>query len=243
VYDRFGEEGLNGGGPGGMGGMDPSDLFSSFFGGAFGGGQRRPQGPRRGKDMHHALKVTLEDLYKGKTSKLALQKSVVCSKCDGKGGKEGAVKSCEGCRGTGVKVTLRQFGPMVQQIQSACGDCNGEGEIIREKDRCKGCNGRKIIQERKVLEVHVEKGMRDEQRIAFSGEGDQAPGILPGDVVIVLDQVPHQKFVRKGDDLIYKCDLELLTALAGGQFSFTHLDGRVCVVSVIPGEVIKSGTP
>jgi hypothetical protein len=33
-----------------------------------------------------------EDIYKGKVSKLALQKSVICGGCDGRGGKEGAVK-------------------------------------------------------------------------------------------------------------------------------------------------------
>lgn len=74
---------------------------SQFFGGGFGGGGaggggRRPQGPRRGKDMAHNLKVSLEDLYKGKVSKLALQKQVICVKCEGKGGKDGAVKSCTG---------------------------------------------------------------------------------------------------------------------------------------------------
>ena len=51
----------------------------------FGGGRSKPSGPRKGKDMAHALKVSLEDLYKGKVSKLALQKQIICEKCDGKG--------------------------------------------------------------------------------------------------------------------------------------------------------------
>lgn len=242
MYDQFGEEGLNG--QGGMGGMDAEDLFSQLFGGGiFGGGGRggRPSGPRRGKDMVHQLKVSLEDLYKGKTTKLALQKHVLCSKCEGRGGKEGSVKTCNTCHGQGVRVIMRQMGPMVQQIQQPCGDCQGQGETIDEKDRCKECQGRKINNERKILEVHIDKGMRDGQKITFNGEGDQAPGIVPGDIIIALDEKPHPIFQRKGDDLTYEAKIDLLTALAGGQFAIPHLDDRVLLVTVLPGEAIHPG--
>ncbi|KAI8912916.1 hypothetical protein DFJ77DRAFT_440978 [Powellomyces hirtus] len=246
VYDRYGEEGLSGEGGGGPG-MSPEDLFSHLFGGGGGGffggggGRSRNAGPRKGKDMAHALKVSLEDLYKGKVSKLALQKQVICNKCDGKGGKEGAVKTCTGCHGRGVKIIMRQIGPMIQQMQQTCPDCNGEGEMIKEKDRCKACNGKKISSERKILEVYIDKGMQDGQKITFTGEGDQAPGIVPGDVIIVIEEKEHPRFKRKGDDLYYEAKIDLLTALAGGQFSITHLDDRVLLVNILPGEVVKPG--
>lgn len=251
VYDQYGEEGLSGGGGGGPGGMDPQDLFSQlfgggggFFGGGGGGGRGgRPQGPRKGKDLVHRIKVSLEDLYKGKTTKLALQKHVLCTKCKGKGGKEGAVKSCQGCHGQGVKMILRQLGPMVQQIQQTCQDCNGEGEIINAKDRCKGCLGKKIVNERKVLEVFIDRGMKEGQTISFTGEADQSPGIEPGDVVIVIEEKPHEIFKRKGDDLYAEVSIDLLTALAGGQFALQHLDERALIVTIHPGDVIKPGTP
>jgi DnaJ-class molecular chaperone len=125
MYDQYGEEGLNGG-PGGMGGMDAEDLFSQLFGGGFGGGGRRgPQGPRRGKDMVHALKVSLEDLYNGKTSKLALQKHILCPKCEGRGGKEGSVHKCKTCNGQGIRLVTRQMGPMIQQMQQTVSLNNG----------------------------------------------------------------------------------------------------------------------
>jgi len=243
IYDQFGEDGLNG--QGGMGGgMDAEDLFSQLFGGGmFGGGGRRgqPSGPRRGKDIAHSLKVSLEDFYMGKTTKLALQKHVLCSKCNGRGGKEGAVQTCRNCNGQGVKVSLRQMGPMVQQIQQPCHECRGEGQIINEKDRCNACHGKKIVSERKVLEVFIDKGMKNGQKITFAGEGDQLPDIIPGDIIIVLEEKPHDRFERKGDDLLYNAKIDLLTALAGGQFAITHLDGRVLVVNILPGETIKNG--
>lgn len=225
--------------------MDPSDVFSSLFGGAGGffgggGGPRRPQGPRKGKDLVHRIKVSLEELYRGKTTKLALQKHVICSKCNGKGGKEGAVKKCGTCNGSGVRVLLRQLGPMVQQIQQPCGDCNGEGEVISPKDRCKHCSGKKIVSERKVLEVVIDKGMKDGQTIPFRGEADQAPGVEPGDVIIVIEEKPHDRFKRKGDDLFYEASIDLLTALAGGEFAIEHLEeGLWLKVKILPGEVIK----
>ncbi|KAG1180308.1 hypothetical protein G6F70_000472 [Rhizopus microsporus] len=238
MYDQFGEEGLNGG-PG-MGGMDAEDLFAQFFGG-FGGGRRGPSGPRRGKDMVHALKVSLEDLYNGKTSKLALQKHILCPKCNGKGGKEGAVRKCQSCNGQGIRIITRQMGPMIQQMQQPCGDCQATGEVIDEKDRCTECRGKKVVGEKKILEVHIDKGMRDGQKITFSGEGDQAPDIIPGDIIIVIDEKPHPHFKRQGDDLVYEAKIDLLTALAGGKFAIPHLDDRVLMVSILPGEAIKPG--
>ncbi|PWN44435.1 putative YDJ1-mitochondrial and ER import protein [Ceraceosorus guamensis] len=244
MYDRFGEAGLGEGG--GMGGMDPQDLFSQLFGGGGGGffgggGSRRPQGPRKGKDLVHRIKVSLEELYVGKTTKLALQKQVICGKCEGRGGKEGAVKSCGGCNGSGVKTILRQLGPMVQQLQQTCPECQGLGEQINAKDRCKTCSGKKVNQERKVLEVRIDKGMKDGQTITFKEEADQAPNTIPGDVVIVVDEKPHSRFKRRENDLYVDIEVDLLTALAGGKVTIEHLDDHALSVEIPAGEVVKPG--
>ncbi|KAF9989933.1 Type I HSP40 co-chaperone [Mortierella antarctica] len=241
IYDQYGEAGLSGEcGAGGMGGLSPEDLFSHLFGG---GGPRatRSSGPRRGKDVAHSLKVTLEDLYKGRTAKLALQKNVLCECCKGKGGKEGSVKKCTTCDGQGITITVMQRGPMVQQIQRPCDDCGGAGEVIDPKDKCKACNGRKVTQVKKVLEVHIDRGMKDGCKIKFGGEGDQAPGVIPGDVIIVLEQREHERLKRDGDDLYYTAKIDLTTALTGGRIHISHLDDRVLLVEILPGEVIRPG--
>uniref|UniRef100_A0A673XGT2 DnaJ homolog subfamily A member 2 n=1 Tax=Salmo trutta TaxID=8032 RepID=A0A673XGT2_SALTR len=247
LYDRYGEQGLREGGGGGAG-MD--DIFSHIFGGGlFGfmggqgrGGGGRNGGRRRGEDMVHPLKVSLEDLYNGKTTKLQLSKNVLCASCNGAGGKAGAVQKCVACRGRGMRIMIRQLAPgMVQQMQSVCTDCNGEGEVISEKDRCKKCEGRKVNKETKLLEVHVDKGMRHGQKISFTGEADQAPGTEPGDILLVLQEKEHEEFRRDGHDLHMTQRIGLVEALCGFQLAVTHLDGRQLAVKYPPGKVIDPG--
>lgn len=241
LYDQYGEEGLEQGGMGG--GMSAEDLFSQFFGvGGMFGNMRPDPGPKKARPIHHVHKVSLEDMYRGKMSKLALQKSVLCPKCEGRGGKEGAVRKCPGCDGLGHKTMLRQMGPMIQRFQSLCTECHGEGELIKDKDRCKQCNGRKTTVERKVLHVPVDKGVRSGAKIEFRGEGDQVPGALPGDVIFEIEQKPHPRFQRKGDDLFYQAKIDLVTALAGGELNIEHLDERWLRIPLPYGHIIKTGS-
>ncbi|XP_051898307.1 dnaJ homolog subfamily A member 4 [Pristis pectinata] len=238
IYDQGGEQAIKEGGVGGGGFSSPMDIFDMFFGG---GG--RMQREKRGKDVVHQLAVSLEDLYNGATRKLALKKNVICDKCDGLGGKKGAVEKCPNCKGRGIEIHVQQIGPgMVQQIQTMCSECHGQGEQINPKDRCKNCNGRKIVKERKILEVHVDKGMQDGQKITFRGEGDQEPGLEPGDVIIVLDQKDHEVFRRHGNDLIIKMEILLVEALCGFKKPIETLDKRMLLISSKPGEVVKEGS-
>ena len=151
------------------------------------------------------------------------------------------MRQCPGCGGSGMKTMMRQMGPMIQRFQTVCPDCQGEGEMIRDKDRCKRCNGKKTTVERKVLHVHVDRGVKNGHKIEFRGEGDQLPGVLPGDVVFEIEQKPHERFQRKDDDLFYHAEIDLLTALAGGTISIEHLDDRWLSVNIAPGETITPG--
>ncbi|KAK2734606.1 Type I HSP40 co-chaperone [Onygenales sp. PD_40] len=243
LYDSYGEEGLEQGGAGG--GMQAEDLFAQFFGGGsfggmFGGGMR-DTGPKKARTIIHPLKVSLEDIYRGKVSKLALKKSVICPGCDGIGGKAGSVKQCVACSGTGKRTMMRQMGPMIQRFVVECNECDKTGQIINERDRCKRCKGNKVIIERKVLHVHVDRGVKPGHKIDFRGEGDQMPGVMAGDVQFEIDQQPHPRFQRKDDDLFYQADIDLLTALAGGTINIEHLDERWLTVQIAPGEPITPG--
>lgn len=77
--------------------------------------------------------------------------------------------------------------------------------------------------------------MKDGQKITFAGEGDQEPGIQPGDIVVVLDEHDHPIFTRKGSHLLMRMELELVEALCGFQKSVETLDKRHLLVTALPG--------
>eukprot|EP00349_Pseudokeronopsis_sp_Brazil_P009540 CAMPEP_0202971022 /NCGR_PEP_ID=MMETSP1396-20130829/22960_1 /ASSEMBLY_ACC=CAM_ASM_000872 /TAXON_ID= /ORGANISM="Pseudokeronopsis sp., Strain Brazil" /LENGTH=424 /DNA_ID=CAMNT_0049699977 /DNA_START=46 /DNA_END=1320 /DNA_ORIENTATION=+ len=235
LYDQYGMEGLEG--AGGTEGHSAEDIFSMFFGGGRGG---RRSGPQRGEDIVHTIKVSLEDLYNGKTHRLAITRDKPCADCEGRGGKVGAEKSCTDCNGRGVRIAIRQIGPgMVQQMQTACNACGGAGKMMSEADKCKTCKGKKTFKDRKILEVAIEKGMSNGQKIRFSGEADEIPGTVPGDVIIVVQEKEHETFKRKGADLVVQMDLQLSEALCGFVKTITHLDDRVLKISGPAGKVVK----
>ena len=77
--------------------------------------------------------------------------------------------------------------------------------------------------------------MKDGQKITFHGEGDQEPGLEPGDIIIVLDQKDHAVFTGGGD--LFMCmDIQLVEVLCGFQKSISTLDNRTIIAgSSTPG--------
>jgi len=130
---------------------------------------------------------------------------------------------------------------MIQQIRSHCSDCDGQGEKINAKDKCKTCDGKKIVRERKIIEVHIDKGMEDGKKITCSGEGDQEPGLEPGDIIVVLDEKDHPVFKRDKTDLHMTMPITLSEALCGFHKVIPTLDSRSLVIHSMPGEIIKPG--
>jgi len=237
IYDRHGEDGIKEGGGGGGFGHNPMDIFDMFFGGGGGGGFARQQ-ETRARNMIHQLSVPLEKFYTGLTKKLRITRHVICSKCEGVGGAKDSVSKCTNCHGGGVEVQNIQIAPgLVQRVQRPCTHCNGAGEVI--KDICKTCRGKKRIKVEETLEVNIEKGMRDGEKITFHGKGDQEVGLEPGDIVIVLDEQEHETFTRRGNNLHILQKLNLTEALCGCHKPIKTLDGRTIVFHLLPGEVIK----
>jgi DnaJ family protein A protein 2 len=235
IYDKYGEEGLKEGGAGG-GGMD--DILSQMFG--MGGGRQRDQGPKKMKPFKHPLKVTLEDIYNGKKTKIAVNRERICTKCEGKGGKDGAVQKCGDCNGRGMVTRMQQLGPgYYTQSTGPCDGCMGKGEKINEKDKCKNCNGKRVCKEKKIIDAEIDKGSPNNQAYTFYGEADEYPGAEPGDVIIIVQEQPHKTFKRKGADLLMEKEITLYQALTGVDFVFTHLDGSQVRIKNVPGEVIK----
>lgn len=231
LYDQYGEEGLQRGGG--------ASSFSSIFD-ILSGNNRRSRGPRKGEPVGYGLPVTLKELYSGCVKEFSFTKRVLCEPCKGSGStKQGSVKTCRGCGGHGAKLVQRRMGFNIVQMQVACDDCNGSGEMVDPKFICKACNGAKTKEEDNILKVEIDKGMKDGEKITFTSEGDQEPGIIPGDIIIVLKEKPSDEFTRRGNDLIKEVEISLIEALTGFEFIIKHLDGRSLLVKSKPGDIIK----
>lgn len=220
-YDQFGEDAVNESGGGGGGGDHARDVFDMFFGG---GGRSRagptgPRGKRKGQDVVHALRLTLDQLYNGVTKKLAVNRDVVDSSVP--------IKSCDSCDGRGTKVQVVRMGPLIQQTQVACPSCGGEGKKA------------KLKKEREILEVFVPKGAPNNHKVVFQGKADESANTDAGDVVFVVQEEPHSKFTRKGADLYVKHKITIGEALFGWGMVLEHLDGRKLLIKSTPGEVAQ----
>lgn len=231
-----------GGGPGGAG-VDLNDILAQMFGmdvgGGAGGGPRRP---RRGRDEEQQYKVTLEDLYKGKTVKFSANKKVICSQCKGSGAKEKVKpQTCERCKGNGFQEAFQQIGPgMVRRAQVQCDHCAGTGMYYKEKDRCKKCKGKRIVDEVKPLEIYIPRGSMQGERIVLEGEADQFPDQTPGDIIFTLVEEPHDVFTRIGQDLSADLNVTLAESLCGfSRVVLKHLDGRGIHIEFPRGKILR----
>lgn len=109
------------------------------------------------------------------------------------------------------------------------------------KSRCRQCLGLKVIQEKKELDVVIEKGMHNGQRIIRYGEADQEPGVEPGDIIIIIMERGHSVFSRFKDDLYWKVEVTLKEALCGFNREVPHPDGRLLHIECSIGKVARPG--
>jgi len=228
-YDKYGDETQS---------NDAHDIFSMFgFGNQSSGGKKKK---KKGQNVNFPLKISLKEFYTGTVRHIRLKKNIICPVCKGKGGY--GVTDCDSCDGKGVKVTIRQLGPgMIQQMQSSCNDCDGKGEIIPRGSRCGRCKGAKTVATTKTLDVNINRGMADGEKIIFHAEGEQKPDIIPGNVVVVLQEEKHPDFRRENNHLFIKKKISLKEALCGFKFVITHLDGRKLLVKSEKGNCYGHG--
>ncbi|KAH8551973.1 hypothetical protein BGW37DRAFT_493106 [Umbelopsis sp. PMI_123] len=199
-------------------------------------GNKRRRKKERGDDIIHELSVTLEDLYMGATKHINLNKTVLCASCAPT--ERLKTVKCRQCNGTGYLTYSHQGANKIRQARTVCEICSGSGEY--RNNGCKECSGKGIINERKVLEVHVEKGSMNGHKVVFNQESDQEPGLIPGDVVFILKMVPHNRFEIRGKNLYTKIHITLQEALCGfDKILLKHLDGRGIRVKQQAGSVIK----
>lgn len=92
--------------------------------------------------------------------------------------------------------------------------------------------GGHIMEVPEILEINVRPGWKKGTKITFEEKGDELNGIIPADIVFVIDEKPHDVFTRSGDDLIHKRRINLVDALCGTIVDVRHLDGSILSIPI-----------
>jgi molecular chaperone DnaJ len=239
-YDQFGHAGAGQGGFGGeAGNMNMEDIFSQFgdiFGGGggspfdsfFGGGQSTRGGRRvaRGSNLRIKVKLTLEEIAKGVEKKIKVNKQVVCQSCSGSGAKDkSSVSTCRTCGGSGAvrRVTNTILGQM--QTTSTCPTCNGEGSEITAK--CGTCHGEGLSRGEETISIQIPAGVSEGMQLSMSGKGNAAPrGGVPGDLIILIEEIEHETLKRDGFNIIYDLYISFADAALGASVEVPTIDGK-----------------
>lgn len=242
-YDQFGHAGNSASGYGGGGGMNMDDIFSQFgdifgggspfegFFGGRGGGGRRTQ---RGSNLRVKIKLTLEEAANGTEKKIKVNKQVSCKTCNGTGAKDqSSFHTCSTCGGNGSvrRVTNTILGQM--QTTSTCPSCNGEGIQITAK--CTTCRGEGLTRDDENITINIPAGVSEGMQLSMSGKGNAAPrGGIPGDLIILIEEVPHEALKRDGINVIYDLYINFADAALGTSVEIPTIDGRA-KIKIEPG--------
>jgi len=116
---------------------------------------------------------------------------------------------------------------------------NGTIKKIKITRRVFKEDGPSTVEADKILVIDVKKGWKDGTRLTFPQEGDQGPNQIPADIVFTVREVPHSRFKRDGNDLIYESKIILKKALMGFILDLEMLDGRLLKIPV--HEIVHDG--
>ncbi len=234
-YDQFGHAGVDpsygagAGGAGGFGGMggfdDLGDIFSSFFGGGFGGSSRSRNAPRQGDDREVRINLTFDEAVFGCSKEIKFYRIEACPDCSGSGAAKGSSpETCSNCQGSG-RVRVGQRTPFgVMQTERACDKCGGSGKII--KNPCPNCQGKGNVRKQKNFTVNIPAGIDDNQSITLRGQGDVGRNGGPnGDVYVTVSVSKHKIFNRDGMNIYYDVPITYAEAVLGAKIKIPTLEG------------------
>ncbi|PHI18645.1 molecular chaperone DnaJ [Lewinellaceae bacterium SD302] len=243
-YDRFGHAGVNGQGGfgGGAGGMTMEDIFSQFgdmfggggggdaFGGGFfggSGGARRQARGERGSNLRIKVPLTLEEIAKGVTKKIKVKRQVSCDVCDGSGAKDkSSVETCRTCSGSGVVRQVRSTFLGQMATTTTCPTCSGTGKQI--KANCTKCRGEGRNYEADTIEVPIPAGVEEGIQLSMRGKGNAGRrGGPAGDLLINIEEKPHEFLQRDGQKVVYDLFLNFADAALGTSVEVPTIDGQV----------------
>jgi len=164
------------------------------------------------------LKVTLRDIYLGKTIHVLVNRVVPAESASN-------AKHCRQCTYTTTQIEHHQIAPgFVQQVQR---------QVAKEFECC---------EESDTVAVEVERGVPDGHTVDFEGYGEHNPTQTAGKISFKVVTEGDSLFRREGNDLHAAMSIPLKDALLGFQKDLVHVDGHKVTVAkegvTQPGEVM-----
>jgi molecular chaperone DnaJ len=242
-YDQFGHAGTSGAGGYGGGSMNMDDIFSQFgdifgqgnpFESFFGGGSRGGQRVQKGTNLRIKVKLSLEEIANGVEKKIKVAKLKECDTCHGTGAKsKSSMGTCKTCNGMGSvrRVTNTILGQM--QTTTTCPTCSGSGTVITE--RCLSCHGDGVNKGEETISIQIPAGVAEGMQLTVGGKGNAAPrGGIPGDLLILIEEIPHEELIRDGNNLLYELYLNFIDAALGTSVEIPTIDAKA-KIKIEPG--------
>jgi molecular chaperone DnaJ len=123
------------------------------------------------------------------------------------------------------------------QTSAPCNVCSGSGKILT--NRPKGSDSQGLIIKEETVKIPIPAGVVDGMQLKVSSKGNDAPGNgICGDLLVVIEELPHDKLQREGDNLHYDLYVSMPDAVLGGSKEIQTVGGKVRI-KIEPG--LQSG--
>ena len=188
-YDMGGSNPFMGGGSP-FGGFD--DILSQMFGG--GGGYGRT---RKGEDVTTQVQMSLNDIIFGADKNISYVKNIKCDPCNGRGGER--VDKCNICGGTGQTMRAMNTPFGMVQTSTTCQACGASGYTVH--NACSNCRGKGVAPKTTTVSVKIPAGVANNMSFTMKGAGHEMRDGISGDLLIRIQELPHDTFKREGNDL------------------------------------------
>ena len=225
-YDQYGHQAFEGGGGFGGGGMNMDDIFSQFgdifgggggggFSGFGGGGGRRTV---KGSNLRIRVKLTLEEIANGVEKKIKVKRKKVAQGT--------TYNTCGTCNGNGQVTRIQNTILGRMQTAATCSTCGGSGQVVDKKPANADAHGMLATEE--TVSIKIPAGVVDGMQLKVTGKGNDAPGNgIAGDLLVAIEELPHDGLQREGDNLHYDLYISFSEAALGTSTEIDTVTGKV----------------
>jgi molecular chaperone DnaJ len=219
--------------------MNIDEILKHMGMGGFGfdpfGEGRKQKRHIEGTSIRVTFNLTLEEMFNGVTKEIKYKRFELCDTCGGSGMTENTRKrTCKSCGGTGTVFSSGGFAGFNMSMSQTCPTCGGQGYVL--ENPCSSCNGHGIVEKVVQKEIKLNRGVARGQSYIFNGLGNFPPhgDGTPGNLIVNILQVEHDKFDRVGDDLIFDLEVPVLKAIKGCTIDVTTIDGKTVAAKIPP---------